>query len=160
MSTEAVSSMPKPGLGTGIFYALLAAVDIFVLGFPLLGLSILLLQMIYKVRSQRWHVLWALVACVVIFVGVWLNGKLAEQHAQKVIAALQAYQAEQGKAPLALADLVPKYLDSIPSLALRAFDREFAYRCDQQTCYLLWIRTPPFGAYSYNLSTQERKSLD
>jgi hypothetical protein len=71
----------------------------------------------------------AIYGCLVIATVAWLrfNWPLAERRAVPVIAACRQYQAEHGRYPKQLTELVPALLPSIPDAKYTLVGRKFGY---------------------------------
>ena len=114
-----------------------------------------------------------LITLVIVLSNAWLQSRVAEAHAQKIIEASKQYQSTNGVYPRTLDELVPKYLGSVPR-AKYALLGEFLYwECGERlvtTCVrsgadkgqhmLMWMAIPPFGRPFYNLEQAQSGYLD
>lgn len=139
---------------------------VFLLGLlPAFGLlvvcSIGLFSRHYRSGALAW------LACAVVFAGAYFGGiawrtdicrtnlhRMTER-AQPLVDAITAYHAEHGRAPAALTDLVPQYLDRVPETGVGAYpDFDYWPGRAQQFRGNEWvlIASPPFvlfGAGSF-----------
>jgi hypothetical protein len=101
---------------------------------PIAALVMLVLSARSAFRRQRWLALEFLGAAVV-WVGagvavlsfVLYNHTLARARASEVIAACRRYQADTGRLPASLDNLVPRYLAVVPRAKCTAFNYAFEY---------------------------------
>ena len=85
----------------------------------------------------------------------------AQNHAEHVIAACRAYQAQHGKLPDRLAELVPEFLPAVPKAKYTAQWGEFSYwASDNQTHTLMYVALPPFGRRLYHFEQARWSQLD
>lgn len=100
-------------------------------------------------KTRRKYVLkhlgiWVLVMPT-LFVSIWLSSRVRhfcfEQvaiRAKPLIAAIEIYEQKNGHTPSTLKDLVPNYLDKIPSTGLAAYPR-FKYNQREEEMPMLYV---------------------
>jgi hypothetical protein len=159
---------------TLIFCGLILALDVLVVGAPMLGvyaglaLVLWLIPRIVLVRKQpdlrrhRTHVALITAAMIAVDATAYLAGEVvAERRVMAVADALARYKAERNAWPLRLDDLVPAYLPAIESakpLALMAGQPTYLYQPEAPG--LMYVSIPPFGRRVLNVATREWSDLD
>lgn len=128
-------------LGQGLFAALLLKV------FGVLVPKALLLK---KIRRDVWPTtsraaLYGVTA-IAIMVTVNFNNFLAQQRADKLVAAIELYHASHGRFPLTLHALVPRYLAAVPRAKLTLAYGDFDYEARGREASLAYIQVPPLEA--------------
>ncbi len=63
-----------------------------------------------------------------IFGALWANNRLAERNAVPVIVAIDRFEAEHGRYPESLEQLIPVYINAIPSATFTVGCRRFTYK--------------------------------
>lgn len=84
---------------------------------------------------------------------------IAMDNAQRVIEACERYHKANGAYPERLAELVPRYLNSVPRAKYCCSWGEFWYFGTPQPL-LLWYEVPPFGRRIYNFERGAWNWLD
>jgi hypothetical protein len=148
--------------------------DALIFGIPSLGLIVLFLivcasgisAFIYLWRDKKYAKLYAIKAAIYLIalmgiLGIFkFNSHMGANNAKIVIEAVNTYYAESGHYPENLNQLIPIYLESIPSCAYRMTGSEFRYFSDQGDPNLVWVVVPPFGRRIYHFKDAEWRSLD
>ena len=98
------------------------------------------------------------VTAIAIMLTVNFNNFLAQQRADKLIAAIELYHASYGRFPLALEALVPRYLAAVPRAKLTLTFGDFTYRAHERDAMLAYIAMPPLGGSCYDFG--ERRWYD
>jgi hypothetical protein len=97
---------------------------------------------------------------------VWANNAvqlgIAETNAQRVVAACEAYQADHGRFPEKLDELVPRYLNSVPlaKYCLGPPSRYFYSSSASGEAMLFWQVVPPHYRKIYDFQTRSWSYLD
>jgi hypothetical protein len=101
-------------------------------------------------RAAIARILIPICTAILVLANAWVQEKLAEAKADRIIAACYRYQADNGKLPDKLGDLVSKYMFWIPPAKYCLFG-EFLYDGRQKSHSLIFIVIPPFytGDYSF-----------
>lgn len=105
--------------------------------------------LLIKVRRDAWPtvrlaVLFSLTA-VAIMATININNHLARQRATRLIQAIDLYRAANGRYPLALDALVPRYIAAIPRAKYTLAFNQFVYQQYDQRALLGYVEVPPFG---------------
>jgi hypothetical protein len=120
--------------GLGLLTTLLAQGITTIFAAPIAALVMLVLSTRSALRRQGRHALeflgaaavW-LAAGVAVVSFVLYNHTLARTRAEQVIAACRHYEADNGRLPASLEELVPRYLAVIPRAKCTAFNYAFEY---------------------------------
>lgn len=124
---------------------LLAALLLVTVGGWLLPKALLLFKVGRDVRPTiRVALLFSLTA-VAIMVTINVNNHLARQRATRLIEALDLYRAANGRYPLVLDALVPRYVASVPHAKFTLVFNQFVYQRFEQRALLGYVEVPPFG---------------
>jgi len=148
--------------------------DAFILGIPSLGLIFLFLivcasgisAFIFLLRDKKYAKLYAIKAAIYLIalmgiLGIFkFNSHMGANNAKSVIKAVNTYYADNGHYPENLNQLIPSYLESIPSSAYRMSDNKFRYFSNQGDPNLMWAVAPPFGRRIYYFKDAEWRTLD
>ena len=132
----------------------------------------LLLGIVHVLRglgAQRWRIRHGasmigiyvvMIAAVILFIRA--NNGLAQDRAERVVAALERYRAQHGDYPADLGALVPEQLPSVPRAKYTLTFGTFSYHYDpaRKTGYLGYTTLPPFGRQMYSLADHGWGSLD
>jgi hypothetical protein len=103
---------------------------------------------------------------VVMFVSTYdtvqANNMLAQERADAIVAALGQYKEHHGVYPKQLGDLVPDYMDTVPSAKRTLLFNHFLYYYDRdkKDGFLMYAKVPPFGRPTYVLKTETWMYLD
>jgi hypothetical protein len=124
---------------------LLAALLLMTVGGWLLPKAMLLV----KVGRDAWPTVRLATLCgltaVAIMATINLNNHLARQRATRLIQAIELYRAANGRYPLALEALVPRYMTAIPRAKYTLTFNQFVYQQFDQHALLGYVEVPPFG---------------
>jgi hypothetical protein len=148
--------------------------DALIIGIPFLGLIFLFLivcacgisAFIFLWRDKKYSKLYAIKAAIYLIalmgiLGIFkFNSHMGANNAETVIKAVNAYYADNGHYPENLNQLIPTYLESIPSSAYRMMHGEFRYFSNQGDPNLMWVVVPPFGRRIYHFKDAEWRTLD
>ena len=158
----------------GIIACSLMIFDALIFGIPSLGLIALFLivcasgisAFIFIWRDKKYAKLYAIKATIyfLALMGIFgifkLNSHLGEKNAQRIIKAVNSYYADTGRYPEKLKQLIPIYLESVPSCAYRMIDNQYRYFSDPGDPNLMWAVLPPFGRRIYYFKTAEWRTMD
>lgn len=151
---------PAGALGRGL---LLVVVDAFVLNqgilAALVGLWVTFVSLPRVLFSKRWAgrrrtgllntgIYLAAVGVVLVLIAQF-NG-IARERAVQVVAAVEAYHADTGAWPPALAALVPRYLPAVPPVKPTLAFNRFIYLPGGPAPRLMYVEMPPFGRPWYD----------
>jgi hypothetical protein len=89
-----------------------------------------------------------------------INNKIAFNRATTIISACDQYKIRQGVYPEKLNDLIPKYLDNIPSAKYTFSYNQFRYISSKDRHSLMFISIPPFGRQYYVLEEKKWGFMD
>jgi len=148
--------------------------DALIFGIPSLGLILLFLivcasvmsAFIFLWRDKKYAKLYAIKAAIyfMALLGIFgifkFNSNMGEKNAEAIIKAVNTYYADTGVYPENLNQLIPIYLERIPSCAFRITESEFRYFSDQGDPNLMWAVAPPFGRRIYYFKDAEWRTLD
>lgn len=111
-----------------------------------------------KERLIRFAVYLAAVGVVLSLIPI--NKQIAEDRAERIIAAVENYRATNGKYPDRLDQLTPRFIAEIPTKARVAFtDSGFRYLAGSSHT-LMYVVMPPFGRKTYNFETKAWGFMD
>lgn len=113
-----------------------------------------------KERLIRFAVYLAAVGVVLSLIPI--NRQVAEDRAQRIIAAAENYKTANGKYPDRLDQLAPQFIAEIPTKARVTFtDIGFRYLTGSEDSHLLmYVAMPPFGRRIYNFETKSWGFID
>jgi hypothetical protein len=148
--------------------------DALIFGIPSLGMIVLFLivcasgisAFIFLFRDKKYSKLYAIKAAIyfIALMGIFgifkFNSHMGAKNAETIIKAVNTYYADSGLYPENLNQLIPIYLERIPSCAYRMTDSEFRYFSDQGDPNLMWAVVPPFGRRIYYFKDAEWRTLD
>jgi len=118
-------------------------VGIFVL---LVGLPRSLLRKFAPTRLQRLRNLGIYLSAVVLVFGLnYLNNQIAQSRADVLVSSVKKFYSENQHYPQSLDDLVPKYVEQIPSAKYTFMFNDFIYVNTERDAYLGYTEVPPFG---------------
>ncbi len=137
---------------------LLAALLLVTVGGWLLPKALLLAKVGRDVwPTIRVALLFSLTA-VAIMVTININNHLARQRATRLIQAVDLYRAANGRYPLVLDALVPRYAASVPRAKFTLAFNQFVYQRIEQRALLGYVEVPPFGRPCFDF--EQRRWLD
>ncbi|MCX7168106.1 MAG: hypothetical protein NTV11_17775 [Rhodocyclales bacterium] len=111
-----------------------------------------------KERLIRFVVYLAAVGTVLSLIPI--NRQIAEERAERIIAAVENYKAANGRYPDRLDQLVPQFIAVIPAKARATFtDSGFRYFAGESHT-LMYVAMPPFGRRTYNFETKSWGFMD
>ena len=134
-------------LNQGILAVLVGA---FVL---LVGLPRSLLREFAPTRRQRLRDLGIYLSAVALVFGLnHANNQIAQSRADVLVSAVKNFYSENQRYPQSLNDLVPRYVEQIPSAKYTLTFNEFRYVNSERGVYLEYMEVPPFGRpyFSFN----------
>jgi hypothetical protein len=89
-----------------------------------------------------------------------INRQIAQDRAERIIAAVENYKAAEGRYPDRLDQLVPKFMAEVPAKARVAFtDSGFRYLAGDGPM-LMYVAMPPFGRRIYTFETRSWGFID
>ncbi len=86
--------------------------------------------------------------------------KVAEENAQRIIAACDEFHAAKGRYPKTLDELVPDYLASVPQAKYCLSFGEFTYFNSSGSPMLMWCVVPPYGRKHFDFEDRRWGYLD
>ncbi|MCX7148783.1 MAG: hypothetical protein NTY05_05140 [Rhodocyclales bacterium] len=111
-----------------------------------------------KERLIRFAIYLAAVGVVLGLIPI--NKQIAEERAERIIAAVESYKAANGKYPDRLDQLAPQFIAEIPAKARVSFgDIGFRYIAGESHT-LMYVAMPPFGRRTYNFETKSWGFMD
>ena len=119
----------------------------------LVGLPRSLLREFAPTRLQRLRDLGIYLSAVVLVFGLnHLNYQVAQSRADVLVSAVKNFYSENQRYPQSLNDLVPRYVEQIPSAKYTLTSNEFRYVNSEGGVYLEYMEVPPFGRpyFSFN----------
>ena len=175
MPGPAQAQVKPPSLTlTLVFCGTILALDVLVVGAPMLGvyaglaLALWLVPRVFlarnrpELRRHRTRVALVTAAIIAVDVAAYLAGEvIAERRVTQVADALTRYKTEHNAWPLRLDDLVPKYLPAIePAKPLSLMGGRPTYLYNPDGPGLLYVSIPPFGRRVLNVATREWTDVD
>jgi hypothetical protein len=113
------------------------------------------------------RILIPLVTGLVVFANSYMQDEIAMAGAARIIQACERYREDNGDYPAKLSDIVPRYLDSIPTAKYCCSQHEFWYFGHPATSEkssppptLSWVQVPPFGRKVYNFVSGQWRYVD
>jgi hypothetical protein len=148
--------------------------DALIFGIPSLGLIVLFFivcasgisAVIFLLRDKKYAKLYAIKAAIYLLalIGIFgifkFNSHMGAKNAEAIIKAVNTYYADSGVYPENLNQLIPIYLERIPSCAYRMLDSKFWYFSNQGDPNLMWAVAPPFGRRIYHFKDAEWRTID
>jgi hypothetical protein len=144
--------------GLGVFAVLLGAILILVY----LPRS-LLAKKYAACRKERLIRFAIYLSALGLFFGlIPINKKIADERAERIIAAVENYKATTGKYPDRLDQLAPQFIAEIPAKARISFaDIGFRYHAGNEgRPTLMYLAMPPFGRRIYSFATKSWGFID
>lgn len=99
-------------------------------------------------------------AAAVVFALNGANNRLAEQRAQRLVAAVKGFHQKHQRYPSTLEELVPEFIDRVPRAKYTLGSGDFRYLSGPKTHALLYVKFPPFGRPTYNFEQGRWGYLD
>lgn len=93
-------------------------------------------------------------AAVLIFAVNAVNRKIAENRADLLISACEKYKARYGEYPQRLTDIVPEFVEKVPSAKYTLVENSFMYLADKEHHSLLYS-VIPLGRRSYSFELRK-----
>jgi hypothetical protein len=84
-----------------------------------------------------------------------LQSNIANANAERIILACEQFRTATGKYPDQLAELVPKYLSSVPRAKYALTFSDFRYRNQEGNHLLMWDKSPPFGRRIFDFENRK-----
>lgn len=97
------------------------------------------------------------VMAVLVLVSNNLNNSIAMKRAGMIITACENYKNKHGNYPSKLEDLVPEFLNKIPTAKYALLSSNFRYSAGR---YLMYVSLPPFGRPTYSFESKKWGYLD
>jgi hypothetical protein len=153
----------------GAFAILL--VDVVLFGSSILSLVVCPIWFIFSmlknaIQRPGWRLALIRIAIPVLTLGLVLVNdtiqyRIAESNTLRIIAACEEFNANNGKFPHILDELVPQYLPSIPRTKYCLVLGEFRYwNSDDGHPILVWYVIPPYGRNVYDFGDKRWNYLD
>ena len=93
--------------------------------------------------------------------GIIVHGNMiARERAEKLIEAVEQFNAKHGRYPERLEELVPAFIPEIPRAKYVAIADKFHYSVFNSRHSLTYVEAPPFGRKIYTFENREWTSLD
>ena len=89
---------------------------------------------------------------IAIMAPINVNNHLARQRAGELIQAVDLYRAANGRYPLVLDALVPRYIDAVPRAKFTFAFNEFVYQRNGSRARLSYVEVPPFARACYEFA--------
>ena len=99
-------------------------------------------------------------AVLLVFGLNWANNQVARNHAETLIAAIKAFNQKYQRYPNKLDELVPDFIDHVPTAKYTLGDTKFYYFSEPESHHLFYIAMPPFGRPTYSFEKDKWGSLD
>jgi hypothetical protein len=99
-------------------------------------------------------------AAVAIMLTINFNNGLAQARAQRLVGAIEAFRAVNGRYPAVLDDLVPAYVDDVPIAKYTLSFNRFLYRNRGDRVVLGYVDIPPFGRPYYDFIGKRWRYFD
>lgn len=113
------------------------------------------------IRPQRLRNLGIYLSSVIlVFCLNALNNQIAQSRADVLVSAVKKFYSENQRYPKSLDDLVPRYVDQIPSAKYTFTFNEFKYENSEDGAYLMYVELPPFGRPYFSFSQNEWLYMD
>jgi len=96
----------------------------------------------------------------VTFVTLKADNKVARSRAETLIAACNSYKQDNGEYPKKLEDLVPEYIDKVPTSKYSFGFNKYHYKSNDKFTTLWYVDVPPFGRPHYYFDRGEWGYLD
>jgi hypothetical protein len=159
----------SPILGSLILFLILMFWDVVVYGsFLISALVCPIWFVVALVRVSIWPVatrvaLARILAPVIAIILAVVNSNLQIAHAKasapRIIQACEQYHNDNGTYPEKLSDLVPRYLNSIPTAKYCCLYGDFMY-WGPPNSILTWTEVPPFGRRVYDFERRDWGYID
>ena len=118
--------------------------------------------LVFVRRPNRWvAIAWVLIPIATLLLAVanlGLQVSIARTNADKVVRACESYRAANGRLPDRLDQLVPRYLNSVPTAKYCLLFGTFSYSPTYQ--FLYWYVVPPFGRMVYGFDNGRWTYID
>jgi hypothetical protein len=138
--------------------SLALVVGVFVL---LVGLPRSLLRKFSPTRLQRLRILGIYLSAAVLVFGLnYLNNQIAQSRAVILVSAVKNFYSENKHYPQSLNDLVPRYIEQIPSAKYTLMFNQFGYVNSERGAYLEYTEVPPFGRVSFSFNKDQWLYID
>lgn len=99
-------------------------------------------------------------AVLLVFGLNWANNQIARHRAETLIAAIEAFVQKNDRFPEKLDELVPDFIDHVPSAKYTLAFSSFYYGSSPDSHSLSYVALPPFGRPIYNFETSNWWYLD
>lgn len=87
--------------------------------------------------------------------------KRAEENAQQVVAACEQFDADHGRFPKSLDELVPEYMPSVPTVKYASGHwGRFIYISGPENALLGWYVVPPYLRKTYDFENRQWRYID
>ena len=127
----------------------------------LVGLPRSLLREFAPTRLQRLRDLGIYLSAVVLVFGLnYANNQVAQSRADVLVSAVKSFYSENQHYPQSLNDLVPRYVEQIPSAKYTLTSNEFRYVNSEQGVYLEYTELPPFGRPHFSFNDDQWLYMD
>jgi len=127
----------------------------------LVGLPRSLLREFAPTRLQRLRDLGIYLSAVVLVFGLnYANNQVAQSRADVLVSAVKSFYSENQHYPQSLNDLVPRYVEQIPSSKYTLTSNEFRYVNSEQGVYLEYTELPPFGRPHFSFNDDQWLYMD
>lgn len=155
-----------------VWAGILIAVDAFILNqgaiSALFGLWVLLVSLpraaftkIPEQRNLRFKRVGIYLGAIILVFGLnWANNQIAKKRANTLVTAIKAYNQQNQKYPEKLVDLVPEFINHVPTAKYTLAFQSFVYISIPEYHSLFYVALPPFGRPTYNFEKGRWGYLD
>lgn len=90
----------------------------------------------------------------------WANNQIAKSRAETLVDAIKAFNQKHQRYPEKLDELVPEYIDHVPTAKYTLFFASFFYLSGHEFHSLFYVAMPPFGRPTYNFERDKWGYMD
>lgn len=137
----------------------IATITLFIVVFVLIPKAI---YKQYKKKEYKTSYIICLIygaSALLVFFLINANNKIAHNRSEMLIAKIEQYKTDNGTYPIKLDDLIPRYIESIPTAKFSSMNK-FHYSSIPDHTSLFYVAIPPFGRPIYNFEQSEWSYLD
>lgn len=137
--------------------------DAFVLGQGFIAIASLIAvviwllpKMVLLVRARQratrgaYNVVIFAVLTAAVMLTININGEMAQTRADRLVDRIEMFRAMNGRYPLQLGELVPRYMERIPPAKHTLAFNKFIYLKDDDRVMLMYVDVPPFDRNTYD----------
>lgn len=113
---------------------------------------------LFSVRLGKASVV--LVSGAAAIASIFYGNQLTEERANTIVAAVEQYNAKNGRYPERLSDLAPEFLPAVPAPRFAMMKGNFRYMTLKSGHSLMYVEIPPFGRRMYTFEEKRWSSFD